>query len=749
MANLAKITRRAALVGSVAIAGGVAFGYYAYQKPHPNPLKDDLGEGEAALTAYVKITPNGITLITPHCDIGQGVYSVQAALIAEELDLEFGQFDVSPGVPAAAYYNRAFAEEAAPYKLTDDSAPAQMTRALMGVALKFVAMQGTGGSSSVPDSFERLRQAGAVARETLKKAAARKHRVNRKLLTTEGGHVILPDGTRIPYTELSADAAKVSPVNDVKLRDPSSWRLLGKPMQRLDIAPKSTGTLKYGIDLQLPGMLHAAIKLNPHQGGAMNSFDAAAAEQMRGVKKVLPLTGGVAVVADNTWRAFQAAEQVRVDWGPANFPDEMSEHWAKIDQSFNEEQLDNEWQHDGDVDKAIDNADQAVEREYRAPYVAHAPLEPLSALIQVTDERADIWVSTQIPGMVKTNVALITGTDEENVFVHNQYSGGSFGHRLEDEHVKHAAEIARQFKGTPIKLTYSREEDMRHDYPRHIAKARMRGAIKNGAVNAIDYNVASVSAVTSQMSRQPNVPPIPGPDKQLIAGAWNAPYAIPNSRYRAYRVSGLAPTSSWRSVGASTNGFFQECFVDELIHEAGLDPLAARLSWASNGVAKKVLEEIGTLSNWGTPLGENRGRGLAMVASFGVPCAEVVEVTNTENGIKIDKVYMVADVGRVLDPVNFDNLAKGGVVWGLGHAMNCAITYKNGIAEQNNYHQHEGMRLNQCPEIVVRGLENSPDIRGIGEPPVPPAAPALANAIFAATGLRLRAMPFNDYIRFI
>ncbi len=303
-------------------------------------------------------------------------------------------------------------------------------------------------------------------------------------------------------------------------------------------------------------------------------------------------------------------------------------------------------------------------------------------------------------------------------------------------------------RGTPVKLTYSREEDFAHDFPRHIAMGRMRGAVKDGRVDAYALGIAMPSVQASQLPRQNQVAP-PGADRQIAAGAWNVPYGLPNFRMTGYRTDGLAPVSSWRSVGASTNGFFADCFLDELIHAAGADPLEERLRLCVEPLARGVLEAVGEMSGWGSDLGPDRGRGVAFVESFGVPVAQVIEVTNTPNGIKIDKVYVAADVGRVIDPVNFDNLVKGGVVFGLGHAMNCEITYADGMAEQANYYDHEGMRLHQCPEIVVRGLENSPKIRGIGEPPVPPAAPALANAIFAATGKRLREMPFNKHIDFV
>ena len=385
--------------------------------------------------------------------------------------------------------------------------------------------------------------------------------------------------------------------------------------------------------------------------------------------------------------------------------------------------------------------------DYRAPYLAHAPLEPVSATVLVSDARVDVWTGTQIPRFVQATVAKIAGLDADAVHVHVLMMGGSFGHRLEDDVVRQAAEVAVQMRGVPVKLTYSRETDMAHDYTRQIAAAKMRGTVKDGRVQAYDLSIAMPSVIVSQMGRQGLG--VPGPDSQIVAGAFEQPFAIPHHRVTGYRADPLAPVSSWRSVGASTNGFFYNLGLEELIEAAGADPLEERLRLASDPLARKVLEAVGEMSDWdGVSLGPRRGRGVAMTRSFGVHCAEVVEVTDTDDGIRIDKVYVAAEVGRVLDPVNFENQVQGGVVWALGHAMNCEITYEGGVAEQLNFDSFDGMRMSQCPEIVVRGLENGEAVRGVGEPPVPPAAPALAAAIYAATGVRLREMPFSKFVRF-
>ncbi len=734
------------MIGSAAIVGGVAFGAYMYRRDVANPLLDGLNQGEAALTPYVKIDADGVTLITPRADKGQGVYHVQAALIAEELDVDLNQIKVDPGPPSPAYWNTALSEEAAAFAVPGGGVGQQIAHGTIDAIMKFMGMQITGGSTTVPDGFVKLRQAGASARETLKQAASDKTGINRASLKTENGAVILPDGTALSYVELAPIAAEIAPIQDVTLRDPSQWRYVGKPMQRIDIVAKSTGTQAYGIDYHVDGMVHAAIVLNPAQTGDMIGFDASAALNMRGVQAVVPVTGGFGVVADNTWRAFQAAQAVQANWGRAPFPDKMEDHWQALADAFTPDHQDSRMLDDGDVTTAL-QGDDIITSELRAPYVPHAPLEPINAIVRVNAQSVDVWTGTQIPRMIQTNLAKITGMDADQIHVHVQMMGGSFGHRLEDEVVKQAAEIAMQMPGIPVKLTYSREQDMMHEFPRQIAMARMQGRVKDGHVDSFDLGISMPSVIVSQMGRQGLN--IPGPDSQIVAGAWDQPFDISNQRVTGYRAPELAPISSLRSVGASSNGFFYNAALDELIHAAEADPLAERLRLCNDDLARKVLETVGDMSNWQGPLGDGKGRGVALTYSFGVHCAEVIEVSNTPAGIKIDKVWVAAEVGTVVDPVNFENLVQGGVIYALGMAMNCEMTYRDGIADQDNYHLNDGMRLYQAPEIEVRGLENGDQVRGIGEPPVPPAAAALAGAIFAATGTRLREMPFKKFVDFV
>lgn len=751
MGEIIDISRRAFLFGSAAVAGGVAFGSYGRAEKilmtaSGNPLAAGLAPNSVTFNPWVEISPEKITLIAQHADIGQGVGSVQPYMIAEEMDLDPGQFEIRFAGPSPAYFNTGFADEFAPFLAADQSPAAEKARADTLEYLRKTGLQMTGGSSTVPDTYEKLRIAGAIARETLKAAAAKRSGVAVAELRTQSGHVILPDGSKIPYVELSAEAAQMPPIVDAKLRDPSQWRMLGKPMTRLDIRSKATGQMKFGIDMKMEGMVFASVKLNPNKGQPLKSYDASKAQSMPGVRKIFEIKNGVAVIATNSWYAMKAVEAIDCEWAPSTYPAEQADHWKNLETSFKPEFFGKEWRKLGDVESGLKSGT-LVEAEYRAPYVAHQPLEPLNGIGVFKDDRLELWLGHQSPQLVQNVAANAIGIKPDQVSFHNQWTGGSFGHRLEYENVRVLAEIAKQMPGTPVKLVFSREEDFRQDIPRQIAIARNRGSVDGNKIVTADLKLASTAPLNGLLER--SLIPSKDPDGQLASGLWNVYYDIPNFRATTYEAKGLSPCTTWRSVGASTAGFFTESFIDELIHAAGLDPLKARIEMCTVPTHRKVLEAVAEMSEWKGPLGNGKGRGVAFVESFGTATAEVIEVSLTDRGIKIHKVWIAAEVGKVVDPANFENQVQGGVVWGLGHAINCELTYAKGGVQQTNYNHHEAMRIYQCPVIQVRGLENGPKVRGIGEPPVPPAAPALANAIFAATGKRIREMPFNKFIDFV
>lgn len=746
MGRARTIARRSFLIGSASILGGVAFGAYFVTRQTPNPLLEGLAEGEAALTPFVKITPQGITLIVPRADVGQGIASTQAMLIAEELDIDPATATLDPGQPHQAYFNGTVAAESLPFPAWENGFVASTVRELMGNVARLTSSQFTGGSSSVADLHETLRMAGATARETLKAAAAFRTGVPRADLRTENGQVILPDGTGIPYTDLAAQAAAIKPVTDVTLRPASEWTRLGKPYQRLDIVAKSTGTQDFGIGVVLPGMLHATVRANPGRGGGMAGYNADAALTMQGVRSVVEVNEGLAVIADNTWFAFQAAQALEVDWLPPEYPASSAEMWQALINARTDAFRNSRLRDDGDVEAALADAT-VIEAEYRSPFLAHAALEPLSATVLVEAERVQIWTATQIPAVVRDAAVELTGVDPSRVTVHALPAGGSFGRRLDHDYVVHAIQIAATMPGTPIKTTWSREEDMTHDFPRPLHLAVGRGAVGNGRVLAYDLDSISPSLVSSWFGRIFIVPP--GPDTLLVWGAFDQPYAIPNYRVTGYAAPPMMPIGSWRSPGACSNSFFHESFLSELIHAAGADPLEERLRLIADADSRRVLEAVGEMSNWnGADIGPGRGRGIAFAHTHGVPVAEVIDVTMTDRGIRIDEVWIAADCGTVFDPVNAEAQLTGAAIFGLGHAMNCELTYENHAVQQTNFHAFEGMRLHQTPLFHTRLLERSEQVRGLGEPATAPAAPALADAIFAATGQRLREMPFSRSVEF-
>jgi isoquinoline 1-oxidoreductase beta subunit len=746
MSKLVTVARRSFLIGSAAVLGGAVFGVYKYRQPHPNPLLTDLPEGANAITPYVRIDAQGVTIITPRAEMGQGIHTTLAALVAEELDVAWDAIRVEHGAPGAAYFNGALMREGVPFATLDHGPLADGMRGTMGVLAKFMGMQGTGGSSSVPDAFDKMRVAGAAARFALVAAAAERLGVPASTLKTDNGTVVAADGRRLPYTALAAAAAHVQLPDAPPLKPRDQWRYLGKAMPRVDMVAKCTGTATFGIDVRQAGMLFAAVRMNPAIGAPLKRFDSRAAKAMRGVLQVVELPGGVAVVADNTWRAFQAAQAVECEWAePVHGATTTASLVDAIVASFDDKHHDSRIRDDGDVTKAL-SAGPVLEAEYWAPFLAHATMEPMNAVAWLREGRLDIWTGTQAPTVARDQAAELAGLEPGQVFVHTQLMGGGFGRRAEADYVLQAVRLAMAMKGKPVKLTWSREEDMTHDPYRPAAVARLRGSTGAGTVQALDVRVASPSVLQSQGGRLGIA--IPGPDKLIAEGTYDQPYGISHYRATGYRTPALVPIGSWRSVGNSYNGFFMESFVDELAAQAGTDPMALRLSLIDHEPSRKVLAAVAEMSSWDRPLAKGRGRGVAFHLSFGVPTAEVVEVSVTQAGIRVDRVFVAADVGVALDPRNIEAQLQSGVIFGLSAAMFGEITFAKGAAEQSNFHQYEALRMGQSPGIEVRVLEGGGPIRGIGETGTPPAAPALANAIFNATGQRIRELPLRKHIAF-
>lgn len=749
MSRLGTYTRRGFLVGSVAVAGGVVFGVRTYNARLENPLTAGLAPGEAALTPYVKITADGITIITPRAEMGQGIHTTLASLVAEELDVELNQIGIEHGPPSSAYFNGGVVEEGYPFPTTDNGAVAEFARAQRDIPAVFLGYQITGGSTSTHDAYVKMRRAGAVARETLKAAAAARTGLPAMQLTTEAGAVVLPDKTRIPYTDLAAEAAATDLADVPELRPRGAWRILGKSQDRLDVVDKTTGRAIYASDIRLPGMRFGALRRSPHLGGSLRGFDASDALGMPGVDAVLDVGTGVVAVARDTWTAMRALDVVSYDWAPPTYPTNTAGHFEAIAAAFNPDQLDSRQRDEGNVEAALANAT-IIEGEYRAPYLAHATMEPMSAAALMQDGALQIWAGTQGPTVARREAALAAGIPEDSVTITTTLLGGAFGRRGEMDFVQIAARVAVQMQGTPVLLTYPREEDTSRGPYRPAAIGRFRATVADGVPVAVDISTASPSIMAGIDARGGAPAPIPGflPDFTLAQALWDQPYGIENYRVSGYKSEPLLPVGFWRSVGASQNSFFHECMMDELARAADRDPVEMRLALMTDAPSRAVLEAVAEMAGWGSAPATGRARGVAFALAFGVPTAQIVEIEQTDSGIMVRDVWIAADVGVALDPRNLDAQLISGVNYGLSAAIGEEITLTDGAVDQSNFHDYPVLRMYQAPRIHTRILENQRHIRGIGEPGTPAVAPALANAVFALTGERLRELPLGKNVRF-
>ncbi|MBK0328681.1 xanthine dehydrogenase family protein molybdopterin-binding subunit [Rhodobacteraceae bacterium F11138] len=740
MSRIGTVARRTFLIGSAAIVGGVAFGVYKLRQPAPNPLQP--ATGQTALNPFVLIDQQGVTLIAPRAEMGQGVHTTWAALLAEELDVDMASIRVLHGPAAKAYYNSAMVADALPGKGYDTGEFQHSVGEALGGIGKLVGLQVTGGSTSMKDGFVRMRETGAAARETLKQAAADLLGLKRAQLRTENGQVIAPDGQTIPYTDLAQAAAKIEPP-EVTLRDARDWRYLGTSVPRVDMVGKSTGTAQFGIDIRLPGMKFAALRINPHLGGVMKGFDASAARSMPGVDRVVDLGNGIAVVASNTWLAQQAANAVQVTWGAAPYPPETDAIFERIEQAF-DDSPNSVLRDDGDTASVPEGAT-TLRAEYKLPYLAHATMEPQNATALFTGDALEIWCGNQTPVFQRNTCAKLAGLKPDAVQVHTTLMGGGFGRRGELDFAAYATQVAMDMPGTPVQLTWSREEDMTHDFYRPGALARFSGAVQDGRAVMLDAQIAAQSATHQALGRWMGLPAA-GPDKVLVDGAFNQPYDIPNYRVRGHVADLDLPVGFWRSVGASFNGFFHDTFIDEMAHAAGRDPLAFRLDLIRpvHAPSAGTLEAVRALSGWTGKTPEGVGRGVGFTYSFGTPVAQVIEVVDEDGTIRISRAWIACDMGLALDPGIIEAQMIGGMMYGLSAAAFGEITFAQGAVEQQNFPDYDAIRMHTAPITEVAILETNPHLGGAGEPGTPPAMPALGNALFDLTGIRARELPLAN-----
>lgn len=727
-------SRRAFLIGSVAIAGGVAIGFYQ-RLPDKLPGTIPLQPGQVALTPYVLVDNVGITIVAPRAEMGQGIHTTLAALVAEELDVNLEQVNVVHG-PASEHYSNSKLYGPRPYPGRTHGEPTQAT----------------GGQTSIRDGFFKMRSAGAAARKVLIQAAAQRLGVPEHSLRTANGAVIAPDSSRLPYEALAEAAANLPLDQNPPLKPRDQWRILGHSLPRVDMATKCCGTAEYGIDISLEGMLYATVKRCPYLGGSLLHADTAAAQDMPGVRKIVTFQGGVIIIASNTWYAFQAANGLKCRWSPPHYPADTAQHRAAIEAAFegpaSYQPIDR-----GDVEASLEK-EQGLRATYRAPYLAHATMEPLNATALLADNRLDIWAGTQFPTLAQLVGARLAGLNSDHVHVHTPYLGGGFGRRFEMDDVEAAVLAALAMPGHPIKLTYTREEDFRHDTYRPMATARFKASIANEKELALLVDVAAPSLFRSGEIRRSRMTAEPAgrepkADVSISMGLKDQPYQFQHLRVNAYKAEELLPVGWWRSVGESQNTFFLESMIDEIAHASGKDPLALRLDHLHDEASRAALQQVATLSDWGAPLPPGHARGLAFALSSGAATAQVVEIRRTNDSIALERIFIAVDVGIALDPRNIEAQVEGAIGFGLSAAIYGEINIVDGRVKEGNFNDYRLLKMHQLPAIKVAILESGNRIFGVGEAGTPTTAPALGNALFAATGTRLRELPFSKHLHFL
>ena len=734
----AKWTRRG-FIGAGVLAGGALLIGVGVRPGNPvgklGPVVAG-GEGEQLINSWLKIdADNIVTAIVPHCEMGQGAHSVLAQMLADELDADWSLVRVMQAPTDGSYVVtdtiRGFV---APGTL---DAPDWLEPTWNGLFTRIGQLADgliTGGSSSIRTTGQHtMRIAGAAARQMLVGAAAKAWGVPAAEITTANSILShKASGRSAPYAQFAAAAAEQDMPQTPALKAPKDYRLMGTDAPRTDIPAKVNGTASFGIDALIPGqtMTYAAVRRVPVPGTRVAKMDAGAAKAMPGVLQILNMGDFITVVADSYWQAQQALNAITAQYtAPESAIRSSQDQFARFAAALDEagDMGGNEVIGYGDVSAAMQSAAKTISAEYQVPYLAHAPLEPMNATVWVRDGQCEIWTSTQVPLFARSAAAKALGLSKDDVTVHHPLLGGGFGRRLETDYVVMAARIG-QATGYPVKMIWSREEDTQKGLFRCADMSRFSAGLDaQGRLTA--YN---------NVFTQRHDP----------ADACDcAFYDIPNKSIRVAEAELHLPFAAFRSVDHSQQAFFIESFIDEAAQAAGRDPLDFRLAMLGKSPRHKaVLEKVAAMANWGTKPAAGWGRGIALTESFGSIVAEVVEVDMTGGKPRLTNVWCAADPGFAMNPDGFRNQMEGGIVFGLTAALYGEISLKDGAVEQGNFHDYRLMRLDECPAITVEIINgNHEKLGGAGEPGLPPAAPALANAIFAATGKRLRALPIAKH----
>jgi isoquinoline 1-oxidoreductase subunit beta len=707
------VSRRDFLKGSLATGAGLVIAFHvpgraraaepAAKKPLPAP------------NAFLRIAPDGtVTVLLAHSEMGQGIWTGLAMLVAEELRCNWSQVRVEHAPAAPAYAHTA-----------------------MG------GLQMTGGSTTTWSEFDRYRTVGAMARDLLVRAAAGRWKVAPAALRAEGSFVHHGQ-EKLSYGDLAADANALPPPAKVALTPPARWRLIGKPTRRLDTPEKITGKATFGIDVRFPGLRTAVVARAPVFGGKVKGFDASAASKVPGVERVVQVPSGVAVVARDTWSAIQGREALKVEWEPGAGA-ELSSRSILASYRALARKPGTVAEAKGDVGAALAKAVRRLEVELDVPYLAHAPMEPLNCTVRLEAGRCELWTGTQFQTIDQQAAARIAGLAPEQVTIHTTFLGGGFGRRATPtaDFVSEAVHVAKA-AGVPVKVLWTREDDIRGGYYRPLFLHRVEvGLDARGLPVAWRHVVVgqSILAGTPFEAAVEN-----GVDDASVEGVTGSPYlaGVPARQVSLHSPRNAIPVLWWRSVGNTHTAFAMESTIDELAHAAAKDPLVYRTSLlARHPRHLRALRLAAEKAGWGKPPPAGRARGLAVHESFGSVVAQVAEVSVDGQRIRVHRVTAAIDCGLAVNPLAVEAQVQGSVAFGLGPVLRSAITIERGQPQESNFHDYEVLRLDEMPEVAVFVVPSDAKMGGVGEPATAPIAPAVANAVFALTGKRLRSLPLR------